>query len=227
MLVFLASSCVWRHVTPTHNTPHFTDKNQFEGSYAVAVTGGNVNLAYSPIKYISLQLNGYSALIKSNSFNYQFEGAIGTFVPRKNHVIGVTLGCGNGATNWTRWWSASEGAVELKYAKFDTRKFYLNSYFSYKWKNESGFSGVSAKVNFLDEFYHLSSSDYGNFKKTNYSTKNISLELVGFVKSKISKTTFLTLNGGISLYKPTANNTSRPNGSDVNFILSVGLVHKF
>lgn len=221
IIIFLFPSCVWKYVTPAHNTPCFTDKKQFEGSCSGNINGANVNLAYSPLKYLSVQLNAYSSLTstKNHFFNNQLEAAVGGYLPTRNFILGVTAGYGIGMTHWKRIWYSGDAYTPLERLEFETKKYYVDCFGVYRWKSSESFSGVSAKVNFMENLYHKAIySGYENKEKNNFTRQQYSFELTYFIKLKIYKKLYANFNWGMHFL-----NGNEDGGADVHPVGQVGL----
>jgi hypothetical protein len=219
--IFLLSSCVWKYVTPAHNTPCFTNKKQFEGTIGGNINGGNVNLAYSPIKYLSLQVNGYSSFnSKTKSvFNNQLEAAVGAYLPMKRIIAGLNVGYGLGATNWDRTWSSGDVYTPLKNLQFDTKKYFIQYYTAIRWSSHESFSGLSAKVNFMENNYRRATYSYDEVE--NFTCDQYSFELAYFIKLRLNKSIFINFNWGAHVMQGFGNKEY-----DIHPIGQIGLTFK-
>jgi hypothetical protein len=199
--LFLSSCVVIRQEVPSQNTACFTDKKQFEGVLSGGATGVNVNLAYSPLKYLSLQCNGYSSLTSFNSSNYnnQMEVGIGTYLPLKRFINGLNFGYGQGSVTWQRWWYATEGSKEDAYMRFDTKKIYLTYFFAYKFSKRPNFCGFTAKLSALKEHYYYEESDQHRFGRYNFTLNTYSVELTSFWKLKLIQHFYFTGEAGLQI----------------------------
>jgi len=197
LFFFLFSSCVWKYVTPMHNTPCFTDKKQFEGTVAAGITGANALLAYSPVKYLSLQFNGYSNLTSLTKpvYNNQLEAAIGIYLPFKYFITGLSGGYGMGTTSWNIIFDSGEMYTPLRSLVFDTKKYYLDYYVAARL-GKRNFTGVSVKINFMNNFYHK--AEYVNHLYSNYTRNQNCFEALGFLKCYVYKKLFFNLQTGMS-----------------------------
>lgn len=216
------SSCVWKYVPPTHNTPCFTDKKQFEGSAGANINGGNINLAYSPLKYFSVQLNGYSSLTSafSSSYNTQLEAALGAYLPTQRFIFGLTAGYGAGLTNWHRIWYSGDAYTPLKNLQFETSKYYIQHYTAYRWRSSESFAGVSAKVDLMKN--HYSKAGYSYYSQENFTRNQYSFELVYFIKMTLGKKLYTNFCWGLHLL----NNAEGDQSFDLHPVGQVGLTLK-
>ncbi|PBQ32639.1 hypothetical protein CNR22_12950 [Sphingobacteriaceae bacterium] len=205
-------------MTPTHNTPCFTGKKQFEGNIGLNLNGANLNLAYSPLNYLSLQVSGYSSLSSpfASVFNNQLEAGVGGYLPAKRTILGLTVGYGRGLTNWDRIWYSGDAYTPLENLQFRTEKYFIQHYAAYRWISHESFSGISGKINFMDNHYRKATYVY--YEKVNYARQQFSYELTYFIKLKMTKKLYANFAWGMHFL-----NSDEAKSFDVHPIGQIGL----
>jgi hypothetical protein len=193
-------SCQIMHVAPTYHPPCFTDRNQFEGAVNLAPTGLNTGLAYSPLKYLSVQAGGLCNL-NSRYFNNQLEGGIGGYLPIRSWLIGANAGYGIGVTDYKNPVVASQSSNYIMYARFDTKKHSWGLYIAHRLPDSVGWIGLSFRKSFYDDFYYATSTLNKGQERYNYSVTQATHELNFFVKTRIrrSEKIYFTLNSGLMM----------------------------
>lgn len=95
-------SCVSLHTPSPHFVPSITTKNQLEAEAYVGLRSASVNLAYSPIRRITLLGSVQALPFKRDNHNYQrsCELGVGTYGSRRKSIYGINAGYGLGAYNW-------------------------------------------------------------------------------------------------------------------------------
>jgi hypothetical protein len=195
------TSCQIMHVAPTYQTPCFTDRNQFEGSANIGATGLNAGLAYSPVKYLSLQASGLCNL-NSTHFNNQLEGGIGGYLPVKSLIIGINAGYGIGSTNYQRWSRSAESYNYIQNGRFDTKKYFGGFYVAYRFSDSACVIGLSFRKSFYEDFYYATSTLNKGFERYNYSVAKAVPEINFFnrIRTGRSGKFYLTINCGFVVF---------------------------
>jgi hypothetical protein len=204
----LISSCQVKHLTTTHNTPYFTKGNQFEGGLNFGLAGGQLNLAYTPVKYLAMQLNACSFL--SHKYTYQYinrsvteqyfcnyaEVVIGGYYPLKKSLFALNIGYGEGATEWFNNSPLGESGYTLYKAKFDSKNTFLHLYYAMNKDSGKLIHGFSCKLSsYTDKYYYGSSSNF-DFKLSNKIKNTQNIEMLYFVKLRLAKHIYLNLTAG-------------------------------
>jgi hypothetical protein len=199
--LFIAS-CQIMHVAPAQHAPCFTDKNQLEGVANLAPTGLHASLAYSPLKYLSVQASGLCNL-HSTHFNNQAEGTIGGYFPIKRLLVGLNTGYGIGVTNYQRMSRTSGSYNYIQNGRFDSKKHFAG--FHLAFMPDSGcWIGFSYKKSFITDFYHSSSTLNKGFDRYNYSKSGTAQEFNFFIRVKTghSDKFYITINLGFAGFLP-------------------------
>lgn len=201
-------SCQVKHLTTTHNTPYFTKGNQFDGGLNFGLAGGQLNLAYTPVKYFAMQLNGSGFL--SHKYTEQYinrtvteqyfcnyvEGAIGGYYPFKKSLFALNIGYGEGATEWFNNSPLGVSGYTLYKAKFDSKNTFLHLYYAMNKDSGKLIHGFSFKLNsYTDKYYYGSSSGF-DFKLSNKIKNTQSIEILYFMKLRLAKHIYLNLTAG-------------------------------
>lgn len=203
LLVFV--SCHVRHTTITHCTPYFTKANQFESNINLGGTGINGSVAYSPIKYLSLQSSVFAFRPMGGNYhpekftNYlEFGG--GLYFPINPRLLfSINGGYGIGSTDWTYRGLIGISGYTIKDARFDSKKTFILAYLILNESEESKrLTGFSVKFNFFKDYYYHAEADAGNLN-INGTNKFDCFEVTYFLKKRIANKLYFNLNIGAAI----------------------------
>ena len=213
-LLMLLASCQPTYTTLTHNTPHFTKGNQLEASLSFGMLKGNANLAYSPVKYLALQANGF-AYERNGYYTRYAEAAAGFYLPFKELVIGLNGGYGMGMADWQLRSIYGYSGYTVNHAVYDIQNAFAHVYLSFTGDDGDFYCGPSLKINRFTHAFSLAEADAGYIRPETQNKQQTNIELTAFLKQRLAKRLYFNFNGGISM----------PNNPNV-FILRLGLTVK-
>lgn len=203
LLVFLAllTACQPLLTPLTHNTPCFTKGGQFEGGINAGGVSGNINLAYTPLKYFAIQANGYACPgFGSGYFTNYAEAAAGLYLPLKKSIIALNAGYGLGTSNW-RLVQPGYSGYTMDRARYDSRKYFVQAYMLFRSDSSNKIQkGFSVKYNLFTNTFHSAAVEQGHRVINPQSPADQgSVELTVFYKRRIAKPLYLHFNAGLSV----------------------------
>lgn len=192
-------SCQALYHPITHSTPHFTNGSQMEAKLSAGSAGLNLNLAYTPVKHVYVQLNGagFPGLpVNSAHFTNSIEGGVGAYIPFKRLVIGMAGGYGLDATTWQLRTLGGYSGYTMNEAQYDAYKYFGQAYISFGRSESQWFYGCSLKLSEYHVTYAYARAEAGIFKSTPSIVS--AKEFTFFMKKRISRRFFFTLDAGVS-----------------------------
>lgn len=199
LLCILAFSCQVKHLVTTHNTPYFTKGNQLEGGVNLGFSGGQLNLAYTPVKYFALQANAGGFLgrkyteqyinrnVEKQHFCNYAEGAVGGYYPFKKSLLALNIGYGEGATDWLNNSPMGVSGYTLNEAKFDSKNTFFHIYYAANSDSGRFIQGVSFKLNsYTDRYYYGSSIGY-DYHLEDKVMKTQNIGILYYMKLRLAK----------------------------------------
>lgn len=207
VLLALFTACQPFHAPLTHSTPYFTKSGQFDGGINFGMVSANANVAYTPVKYLAVQANGYvyNPLNYNNRFftNY-FEVATGFYLPKNKTVYGLNGGYGYGVSNWnfvplvsTTGSTANNSLVR---ARYDSKKYFCQFYLSHRPNVQRNlFFGASMKYNlFMQKYYNARTAAHEiNVNGLNQERNLSSNELNFFIKWQLGGNLYADFSTGL------------------------------
>jgi hypothetical protein len=199
-LVFL-SSCEPLHSTVTHNTPVFRKGNEFEVNLNTGATGVNMNLAYSPVKHLSLLGSGYSYIPVRGDYalanSSYLEGEMGFYAPYKNFMVSFNAGYGQGACDWHYNGINGVSGYTLDQTKYDSWKLFGHFYMAF-YRDSTLHHGFSAKLNVYHDYYYYGKAEAGDLKINGNYLYN-GLEALYFLRKRVNKNLYTNIQFGMSI----------------------------
>jgi hypothetical protein len=198
----LLFSCVSLHTPSTHFVPSITQKNQFEGEISFGPRLAGLNLAYSPLKHVTVMGNVQALPLKVSTSRYQrnCELAIGLYGNKRRLIYGLNAGYGMGSYNWDYFLANDSTSYSLS-ATGNFQKLMVQPFLAFtndashpKW-----FAGISIKGNYFWDQY--TSLKYSTEQAQHFSglKMNTSLEPCLFTRNFFSENFYLNAQAGMNI----------------------------
>ena len=198
------SSCVSLHTPPAHFTPTLTKKNQLEGEAGFGLVASNVNMAYSPLKHLSVMANVQALTFKkNNSGHYQkcAEFAVGYYGTKKRLIYGFNAGYGLGTQHLNFNFFTDTTSYSLQ-TSGKYQKLTLQSFIALTDNPDAPgwFLGLSLKESlYMDNYASLTNYGKERINVRNVDETNTSFEPCIFTKHFFSKRFCLTTQVGMNI----------------------------
>jgi hypothetical protein len=201
-LCFILCSCQFVTVCPTHNTPVFTKGGQAETVLTAGGTGVNLNVAYSPVKHVSIMASGYSypgLMYNGRYFHNSGEAEIGGYISRKHFYASIGGGYGAGCVNYVYQGRVTESVdiSEPLIKRFNFDKPFLHLYIFYL--NSDGASlGLSIKYDLYTMNYKYAKYfDLHGFDKGPFVFNQQLIEYCGVLNVPLNERIAMKINVGL------------------------------